>query len=133
MHPFTIKSINILSTLQFCWSPKDPRLSALVTDKGQLLLGLLGEPLQPVDTYRSVTCASWSPDGQLLAVASGQRVYIYNAQQRSACFDTDTEHQVGVSPTATLQLQLDFPSAALLRCSLCLHFTSFNKALCMSC
>lgn len=98
MHPSLPK---VLNALQFCWSPKDPKLCALVTDQGQLLLGLLGEPLQPVDTYSSVTCASWSPDGQLLAVASGQQVHIYNAQQRTACFDANIEHQVGVSTTAT--------------------------------
>lgn len=88
-------------SLQFCWSPKDPKLCALVTDKGQLLLGLLGEPLQPVDTYSSVTCVSWSPDGQLLAVASDQQVHIYNAQQGAACFDTEIQHQVGLSNTTT--------------------------------
>lgn len=61
------------------------------------MLGLLGEPLQPVDSYSTVTCASWSPDGQLLAVGSGQQVHVYNAQQDSACFGTKVEHQVGVS------------------------------------
>ena len=108
-----ITSADILSALQFCWSPKDPKLCALVTEKEQLLLGLLGEPLQPIDTYSSVTCVSWSPDGQLLAIASGQQVHIYNAHHHTACFDTKIEHQVGISTTATSQVQFDLVNLTL--------------------
>ena len=84
--------------MQFCWSPADPKQCALVTDSGQLLLGRLGEPLQPVDNYSTVTSASWSPDGQLLAVGSGRRVYVYGAQRHAACFSTEVEVQVGLQP-----------------------------------
>ena len=93
------------AAVQFCWSPKDPTQCSVVTDKGHLLLGHLGEPLRPVDTYSSVTCAFWSPDGQLLAIATGQQVHIYNAAQGTACFDSKVEHQVGCSILYSVQLE----------------------------
>lgn len=83
--------------MQFCWSPTDPKQCALVTDQGQLLLGRLGEPLRPVDAYSAVSSASWNPDGQLIAVASGHHVHVYHAQRHIACFDTEVEAQVGFS------------------------------------
>lgn len=87
--------IDTLPGMQLCWSPTDPKQCALVTDSKQLLLGRLGEPLRAVDAYSAVTCASWSPDGQLLAVGSRRYVHIYNAQRHTACFKTKVEAQVG--------------------------------------
>lgn len=85
---------DILPGMQFCWSPTDPKQCALVTDSGQLLLGRLGEPLQAIEAYSAVTSASWSLDGQLLAVGSGRHVHVYNAQRHTACFSTQVESQV---------------------------------------
>ena len=121
-------------TLQFCWSPKDSTQCALVTDKGQLLLGLLGKPLQPIDSYSAVACASWSPDGQLLAVGSGQQVHVYNAQQHTACFDTKVEHQVGVSNQHQLEgnlttcTQEGLLNAAFYACIACVTRTIASHA-----
>ena len=122
-HAFDSLQHTDLITLQFCWSPKDSRQCALVTDKGQLLLGLLGEPLRPVDSYSTVTCASCSPDGQLLAVGSGQQVHVYNAQQHSACFDSKVDHLVGVTNQHQLEGNLITCTQEGLhnRCILCLH------------
>ncbi|KAL3145685.1 hypothetical protein ABBQ32_003220 [Trebouxia sp. C0010 RCD-2024] len=99
---------------QFCWSPTDPKQCALVTDSGQLLLGRLGEPLQAIEAYSAVTSASWSLDGQLLAVGSGRHVHVYNAQRHTACFSTQVESQD--DPDATVDTVIWASPYAILVC-----------------
>ena len=50
----------------------------MVTDTGRLLNATLGGQLaRDQETHpEAVTCAAWSPDGSLLAFASGSRVIV---------------------------------------------------------
>lgn len=68
--------------VQFSWRPgqasQEPAEAFVVTDTGRLLNARLGGRLASDQEGHpeTVSCAAWSPDGTLLAFASGSRVIV---------------------------------------------------------
>ena len=77
-----------MGCVQFSWRPgqasTEPAEAFVVTSTGRLLNGTLGGRLASDREGHSTTvsCAAWSPDGSLLAFASGSRVIVAAADGR---------------------------------------------------
>ena len=87
-HPALLPSARLKCTLksvccvQFSWRPgqasQEPAEAFVVTDTGRLLNATLGGQLASdrEGHLEAVSCAAWSPEGSLLAFASGSRVIV---------------------------------------------------------
>ena len=77
---------------QFFWRPTqavpEPTEAGVVTSKGRLLFARVGHQLEShrESSADVVSCAAWSDDGSMLAVATGNRIIIAAPEANDAIF-----------------------------------------------
>jgi hypothetical protein len=79
----------MMNVLQLAWRPgrptKDGLSCAVVTTGGRVLIGYLGMQLQPFDAAPGgVRAVAWSPEGQQMAFAAGDRVTVLDWASRTS-------------------------------------------------
>ena len=80
--------------MQVSWSPVDAETCVVVTESGQLLLGVLGKRLVPLQSASQALCATWSQNGCLLAYGFGDQVHVYDLKQGAIRWSTEISSAV---------------------------------------
>ena len=104
--------------MQVTWSPVDAQSCAVVSESGQLLLGVLGKQLAPLQSASEASCAAWKRTGRFLAYGFGNQVHVYDLERQAIRWSTKVS---SVVLQVMVQLQCHSNSMPHSLYSFCFH------------